>query len=611
MQHGAAQEEGEAAWRRVASHLETEVSRLQKLLEQATSANRELESQSNRLAKLEMERGIFNAGAPGVGVGNRAEEQQLPPSIAALSPALTSPAYDPQHRGQGLASEAMYLPRPHSRCSSPVVLPVSAPPPPPIPQLPSAGMGPGGGARSMQQQQQQRAHQQEIESLKGQVAWHERERAKVQQQVNRLYDELEGARGEVTHLRHELQQKEAARARHEKALAGVRDAARESQEGLESLQAERDQLVARLRAGEKERTEMRQHITKLDMYLVNMARELDESRDSRAELTERVKQLSGQLERREEQVSELSQDLQALSKWVTRTQGTKKSFDRALDSLQRLADRFKATGMEEGTMAMCRQLSSGVQAATPEYVEGLSVSLRKLSSDARAIAVELLEEVAAGKRESEYISNDLNDLTSQLRKATVKLQQVQGDKPQQPAAAAAPLTERLRALDEGADETSQRLRDLMRARVSHMQGLVRAAHEGQADVLAENERLQREAREAADRIATLESEVSRLQAVSTSLTVMLVNKGRALTMALTPVSCAGGGGVDCTGGQPVGQGEDGGGRGAAAGVRAGRAAAQDLPGGEGGREPEGGGGAAEGHAVRGDGEQGPRRGRAE
>lgn len=246
--------EGEGGWKRIASQLEAEVNRLHAMLEATQNTNLELERQSNRLTRLEG--GTLpqqqRDGYPQFPAGNNDEQ-----TGGLLSPMPPMPQGPSQHR-----MEAIYLPRPHSRSSSPVVSRMTGPPPAQVQGfLPGSAM-PRPGAAEVRHQSASRASlrsvqaqlsQQDLDAARGQAAWHERERHKAALQVTRLSDELEAARAEAARLKQQLHDRDRHWGGQEQTWTQVREEARERQERFDALAAERAELVTRVGVLEKEK----------------------------------------------------------------------------------------------------------------------------------------------------------------------------------------------------------------------------------------------------------------------------------------------------------------------------------------------------------------------
>jgi prefoldin subunit 5 len=385
------------------------------------------------------------------------------------------------------------------------------------------------GFLSQQLQKARQAHAEavrECEGLKGHIQAMGKERGREQQQVNRLYDQLEEARAEARHLRQLLDEK-AADLRETCDAEDARVATLMA--ANEGVSAARDALQKKVEGLERQGADMRQHINKLDRYLMTMAGELDETREARTQAEARAAQARQELERRGESDAERVQDLKALLKSLQRTQGTRRSFERILENLEGIMDGFKASALRDSPAELCRRLAAaqdGGQAGTVG-LQDLVFDLRKVSAEAQALGPQLLDEVAAGRRESEFLAKDLDEMGGRLRKLIGRLAGSNGGTgPGAGAGAgamqdvAAPskqsVSQRLQVLDDAADETAQMLRGLMRSRVGNVHSLLRNSHQQQTDLMFENERLRKEGASLHASLADITEAKARIDAVSTN-----------------------------------------------------------------------------------------------
>jgi chromosome segregation ATPase len=343
----------------------------------------------------------------------------------------------------------------------------------------------------------------EVDALRTQLAWHEKERVRAQQHAARLQQEVEGARAEAKRHQEALRERMALEAD----LGEARERERQAREEAERDRAE---LLRRLQTLDASRADMRNHITKLDMYLVNLARELDGAREAKEAAEAREAGARRELEGRGEALGALANDLQGLSKALQRTQSTRRSFERVFANVQAALERFRASTVvnpaEVGrklTAALLTQTSpqrrggrEGGGAVVIGALEEVVGDLRRWLAEAQAFCPQLLDEVAVGRRESEFLSAELQELSGRLNKALARSSitgaplegGADGARVREPEA----LALRLHELDDASEEIAQMLRGLVRGRVGNVQVLLRTAHEQQAELMAQAERLRRE-----------------------------------------------------------------------------------------------------------------------
>ena len=397
--------------------------------------------------------------------------------------------------------------------------------------------------------------------MRKEVSRWEEEHGLLLQQNGRLVVELESLRTECHHLRSQgekngymLKDKEEEVERLTKAL-----------EVAEPWEEECVELRRRVEAHRRKEEEMRLHINKLDRYLLNMAADLDEARDSRVKAEKEVKIVREERENLRLRLQEVGNEVKGVSKPLHHANQSRQSFGHAVETLQSVLENFMA-GIRDSSppLDMCRMvgqgqhellLSSSSSSATTaaktspnrskhqhhhhpsrpasspsshqrgnhdnahQSLADLASQVRTLYAEMASVSPRVVDEVVGVKRESKFLKNDLDEIASCIKGVVKKVDEcvvvpVVG--------VALSLSQKIHDFDTNTDMMVEELRGLTRARISNVQAMLKEAHEEQADLVIENERLKHEAQSLQAMLTDTTELSSRLEEVRLVMMMMMM-----------------------------------------------------------------------------------------
>ena len=342
-----------------------------------------------------------------------------------------------------------------------------------------------------------------LERVKAQAQWHEAEHHRAREQNNKLVRDAEAARDDAARLHTLLEKKDRAMAdlqhkaatlameekeAREREHADLRDALAQERGRAERLEQEKARLGYQLQAQARE--------------LAGVAHEAREAKQAMAEAEASARQLREERRLRNQDPGILgSEQLHQTTKSLQRAQHTRRALHGTLAHLQGALEQFRRhetlgdlnKRLVETTVAVD---TSAVQ--VPAGWADLAQDVRKLLGNVAALVPRLLDEVEAGKRESEVLSTELEELLAKVHKATTTTSSSSssGGGPHAAAASAGtimPVERKLQIVEHVADETAHLLRGMARSHLQSVRGQLRTTEAQQSDLVLEAQECKRQA----------------------------------------------------------------------------------------------------------------------
>eukprot|EP00624_Nannochloropsis_granulata_P007738 evm.model.NODE_9313_length_13718_cov_22.098047.1 len=376
--------------------------------------------------------------------------------------------------------------------------------------------------------------------------------------MTKLGRDAEAARQEAARLQAMVMQRE-------KALTDARREVRKNElQEKEKRQVEKEELeqVAAKEHAEKERlaqekARLQYQLQARETELCSLTKELQEAKDAKADAESNARELKEEKQLRQgyEEGSVLP-EWQSLSKGLQRAQHTRRAMHGILANLEGALNEFRrheAAGeldarLIEASVVVSASTATATPADTAAAVpagttkstwEVLTQDIRRLLGNAMRLYPCLLDEIEAGKRESEVLSTELEDLLARVRGGVSRYGSSPSTLRPDPhrlrrhttAAAAAAIAGRgggegggggaaekkLQLVDHVADQTAHLLRGMARGHIQRVQTLLKATESRQGDLLTENKEYKRQA---AKRVVEAEEAVRARVAAEEAMRVM-------------------------------------------------------------------------------------------